>query len=47
MGCASSSPLANVGGAAKQAANDVVHAGEGALHGTYIKINIHILKNQK
>lgn len=33
MGCASSSPLANVGGAAKQAANDVVHAGEGALHG--------------
>lgn len=33
MGCASSSPLSNVGGAAKQAAADVVKAGEGALNG--------------
>lgn len=41
MGCASSSPLANVGGAAKQAANDVVHAGEGALHG---KLN-HLIRS--
>lgn len=52
MGCASSSPLINGGGpggvveAAQQAASDVVHAGENALHGMYTnnstKITLHI-----
>ena len=39
MGCASSSPLLNndVVGAAKTAASDVVHAGEDAVHGLFVK----------
>lgn len=44
MGCASSSPMMNgsggIVGAAKNAASDVVHAGEEVLHG-----NPHFVRN--
>lgn len=44
MGCASSSPMMNgsggIVGAAKNAASDVVHAGEEVLHGNIVTLII-------